>query len=147
MSRPGFRTRLLLILIAFAVIPAAVLTTAGLVAANRVLPFIGSGGAWSRVAETGSRAIGAARAAQGTPELTAALDAHEAELRSSLDQAKRLEYLAPRVIRPVLVVVAVLLMRTLSATAYTSALVVKLIPEGLLVEVSGSTAENESVVV
>lgn len=108
MSRPGFRTRLLLILIAFAVIPAAVLTTAGLVAANRVLPFIGSGGAWSRVAETGSSAISAARAAQGTPELTAALDAHEAELRSSLDQAKRLEYLAPRVIRPVLVVVAVL---------------------------------------
>lgn len=93
---------------AFAVLPAAALTTLGLVAASEVFPFLASGGAWSRVAETGSRALTAARAAPHSPEADAALDAHEAELQASLDQAKRLEYLAPRVIRPVLVVVLVL---------------------------------------
>lgn len=104
MSRLGFRTRLLLVLMAFAVLPAALLTTVGLVAANRVLPFMASGGAWSRVAETGGRALAAARRTALPGDATAALDAHEAELRASLDQAKRLEFLAPRVIRPVLVV-------------------------------------------
>lgn len=104
MSRFGFRTRLLLVLIAFAVLPAAVLTTVGLLAANRVLPFLASGGAWSRVAETGSRALAAARGGRAEGDMAAALNAHEAELQASLNQAKRLEYLAPRVIRPVLVV-------------------------------------------
>ena len=93
---------------AFAVLPAAALTTFGLVAASNVFPFLASGGAWSRVAETGSRALTATRTAPRSREATAALDAHEAELHASLDQAKRLEYLAPRVIRPVLVVVLVL---------------------------------------
>ena len=107
-SRLGFRTRLLLVLIAFAVLPAAALTTVGLLAANQVLPFMASGGAWSRVAATGSKAISAARATTSSRTAKTALDAHEAELQASLDQAKRLEYLAPRVIRPVLVVVVVL---------------------------------------
>lgn len=107
-SRLGFRTRLLLVLMAFAVLPAALLTTVGLLVADRALPFMASGGAWSRVAETGGRALAAARKAAPAGEVTAALDAHEAELQASLDQAKRLEYLAPRVIRPVLVVVGVL---------------------------------------
>ena len=107
MSRLGFRTRLLLVLMAFAVLPAAILAVAGLAAADRILPFIASGGAWSRVAETGGRALSAARAAAPDQQTAAALDAHEAELQASLDQAKRLEYLAPRVIRPVLVVVLV----------------------------------------
>ncbi len=108
MSHLGFRTRLLLVLMAFAVIPAAALTTVGLVAANRVLPFMASGGAWSRVAETGAKALGAARQETSGPETIAALDAHEAELQASLNQAKRLEYLAPRVIRPVLAVATLL---------------------------------------
>jgi signal transduction histidine kinase len=106
-SRLGFRTRLLLVLMAFAVVPTAVLTTVGLVVANRVLPFITSGGAWSRVAETGTQALTAARRAAPDATAAAALDAHEAELRASLDQAKRLEFLAPRVIRPLLVVAVV----------------------------------------
>jgi signal transduction histidine kinase len=101
-SRLGFQSRLLLVLIAFAVLPAAVLTGAGLVTVNQLLPFVTSGGAWSRVAETGSAALQAARRSDATPATKAALDAHEQELRSSLDQAKRLEYLAPRVIRPML---------------------------------------------
>jgi signal transduction histidine kinase len=107
-SHLGFRTRLLFVLMAFAVLPAAALTAVGLVAANQVLPFMASGGAWSRVAATGAKALGAARGGTSRPETMAALDAHEAELQASLDQAKRLEYLAPRVIRPVLVMVTVL---------------------------------------
>ena len=107
MSRLGFRTRLLLVLMAFAVVPAAVLTTVGLVVANRVLPFIASGGAWSRVAATGTQALTAARRAAPDAAAAAALNAHAVELRASLDQAKRLEFLAPRVIRPLLVVAIV----------------------------------------
>jgi len=103
-SRLGFRTRLLIILMAFAVLPAAAVTTLGLIAADRALPLIASGGAWSRVAETGRSALAAARQRGTTRTAAAAFDAHEAELRASLNQAKRLEYLAPRVIRPVLVV-------------------------------------------
>ena len=107
MSRLGYRTRLLLILLAFATLPAAALTTAGLLAADQLLPLMASGGAWSRVAETGGRALAAARRAAPAGAATAALDAHEAELQASLDQAKRLEYLAPRVIKPLLVVAVV----------------------------------------
>ncbi len=106
-SRLGFRTRLLLVLMAFAVVPAAVLTTVALVVASQVLPFITSGGAWSRVAETGTEALSVARSAAPDSAAAAALNAHEAELRASLDQAKRLEFLAPRVIRPLLVVAIV----------------------------------------
>lgn len=103
---------------AFAVLPAALLATVGLVAANQVLPLMGAGGAWSRVAESGSRAIAAVRdSAASAREVRAAIGAHEAELQASLDQAKRLEYLAPRVIRPLLVVVgvAVLVLSLLAA--------------------------------
>ncbi len=116
MSRLGFRTRLLLVLMAFAVLPAALLTGVGLMAANRTLPFIAAGGAWSRVAETGSKALTAARRSASGGDATAALDAHEAELQASVDQAKRLEYLAPRVIR-VVAVVAVLLFLVLAIVA------------------------------
>jgi signal transduction histidine kinase len=105
-SRLGFRTRLLLVLMAFAVVPAAVLTTVGLLAANQALPFVTAGGAWSRVAETGAQALAGARRAAPDSAAAAALTAHEAELRASLDQAKRLEFLAPRIIRPLLVVAA-----------------------------------------
>ena len=108
MSRLGFRTRLLLVLLAFAVLPAAVITVVGVTAAGQALPLMASGGAWSRVAETGSRALTAARREQPSRTLRATLDAHEQELQASLDQAKRVEYLAPRVIRVVLVVAGVL---------------------------------------
>jgi signal transduction histidine kinase len=107
-SRLGYRTRLLLVLMAFAVLPAAALTTVGLFAASRALPLLSAGGAWSRVAETGNRAIAASRSAPGSPEAVTALTAHEAELRASLEQASRLEYLAPRGIRVVMVVAVVL---------------------------------------
>ncbi len=116
MSRLGFRTRLLLVLMAFAVLPAALLTVVGLVAANRTLPFLAVGGAWSRVAETGSQALTAARRAGPVGDRKVALDAHEAELQASLEQAKRLEYLAPRVIR-VVAVVAVVLFLVLAVVA------------------------------
>jgi signal transduction histidine kinase len=108
---------LLLALIAFAVVPAALLAAAGLLAANRALPVIAAGTAWTRVAETGAAALGAARnRLADSTEVAAALDAHEAELRASLDQAKRVEYLAPRVIRPLLIgVVVVFLVMALVA--------------------------------
>jgi signal transduction histidine kinase len=116
-SRLGFRTRLLLALTAFAVLPAATIAVVALLVTNQALPMVAAGGAWARVASTGNAALAAARQSPGAgPDVRAALDTHEAELRASLDQAKRLEYLAPRVIRPLLLgAVAMVLVVTLVA--------------------------------
>ena len=52
--------------------------------------------AWERVAESGGEAIAASRTANLTAEQRRAVDAHEQELRSSLEQARRYSYLAGR---------------------------------------------------
>ena len=104
MKRLGFRTRLFIILLLFAVVPSAVLTLAWTVSVSTTLPLVSGGAAWDRVAATGERALDAARRAPLSPGQRAALDAHEQELRASLEQARRFQYLASRVVRPVAVV-------------------------------------------
>ena len=104
MKRPGFRTRLFLILLLFAVVPSAVLTVVWAASVSATLPMVSGSAAWDSVAATGERAIVAARRARLTPEQAAALDAHEQELRASLEQARRLRYLSARAVRPVAVV-------------------------------------------
>ncbi|HEU4564532.1 MAG TPA: HAMP domain-containing sensor histidine kinase [Gemmatimonadaceae bacterium] len=96
MKRPSFRTRLILILILFAVIPASVLMLGGGVLASRALPLVSGSGAWERVARSGARAIDAMRAAELTPAQRAALAQHEQELNASLEQARRFRYLSER---------------------------------------------------
>ena len=104
MKRPGFRTRLFLILLLFAVVPSAVLTVVWAASLSATLPMVSGSAAWDSVAATGERAIVAARRARLTPAQQAALDAHEQELRASLEQARRLRYLSARAVRPVAVV-------------------------------------------
>ena len=99
MKRPRFRTRLLVILLCFAVVPAAVLTLLWAGTLSRALPLVSGSAAWERAATTGERAIAAARAAPLTAAQRRAIDAHEQELRASLELARRFSFVAPRVLR------------------------------------------------
>lgn len=96
MKRLSFRTRVLLYLVLFAVVPSTVLLVGGAAVVNSTLPVLSGGKAWDSVAATGRRAIDAVRQAPLTPAQRAAVDAHERELASSLVQAKRYDYLAGR---------------------------------------------------
>lgn len=93
---PRFRTRLLAILLAFALVPAALLTLAWGAALWRTAPLVTGSQAWERIASSGENAIAAARQGRLTVQQRAALEAHEQELRSSLEQARRYRYLAAR---------------------------------------------------
>jgi nitrogen fixation/metabolism regulation signal transduction histidine kinase len=102
-----FRTRLLVILAALALVPAIGVTIAWSLGVGRALPLIGEAAAWERVAGSGSRAIEKLRSADLTPAQRAALQAHERELSQSLTQARRLEYLVDRFV-PLMAVGAVI---------------------------------------
>ena len=91
-----FRTRLLLILAALALVPAIGVTIAWSVGVGRALPLIGEAAAWERVAGSGQRAIESLRGAQLSPGQRAAIQNHERELGQSLTQARRLEFIVGR---------------------------------------------------
>ena len=105
MKQPRFRTRLFLILSLFAVLPSLVLTLAWGGMIRRVLPLVSGSAAWDSVAATGERAIAAARSAPQSGAARRALDAHEQELGTSLEQARRFRFLASRAV-PVLITIA-----------------------------------------
>lgn len=107
MKRPRFRTRLFLILSLFAVLPSLVLTLAWGGTIRRVLPLVSGSAAWDSVASTGERAIAAARSAPRSAAARRALEAHEQELGTSLEQARRFRFLASRAV-PVLITIALL---------------------------------------
>lgn len=103
MKRLNFRTRVLLYLVLFAVVPSTVLMLGGAAVVSSTLPVLSGSRAWDNVAATGRRAIDAVRRAPLTPAQRAAVDAHEQELAASLVQAKRYSYITSRAV--VLVVV------------------------------------------
>ena len=94
-----FRTRLFAVLLLFAVIPSVAVTAIGAVTANMTLPMVTTTSAWDRVARSGERAIGLVRTAPLDSAQRTALDAHEAELRESVEQAKRFGFVAPNAVR------------------------------------------------
>ncbi len=96
MRTPRFRTRLFLILAAFAFLPALVLTLAWSGMTARVLPRLSSVGAWDQVAESGEAAIRAAREAPSSARTDSLLRRHEAELGESRVQARRFRFLVNR---------------------------------------------------
>ena len=104
--RLSFRSRVLLYLVLFAVIPSSLLMLGGAMMAGRSLPLLSSSQAWDSVAASGRAAIAAARAGPLTPQQRAALAKHEAELDASLTQAKRLRFLATQAV-PAMLLVAV----------------------------------------
>jgi len=91
-----FRTRLFVILSLFAVVPAAVLTLLWGVTVGSALPIVTARAGWDSVAATGRRAVAAAEQAPLTRSQREAFRAHERELRASLEQAERFNYLVRR---------------------------------------------------
>jgi len=99
MNQLRFRTRLVLILSLFAIVPAFLLTLLWSGTVSTALPFVTGRPAWDSVAASGEKAIAAARQAPLTPSQRRAIDTHERELRISVEQARRYSFLAGRTVR------------------------------------------------
>lgn len=96
MKRVGFRGRLFLILLAFALVPSILITVAWNATGSFMLPFVTGTAAWDSVADTGERALAAARSAPLTPPERAALDVHERNLRRSVVNSRQADFLLRR---------------------------------------------------
>jgi two-component system nitrogen regulation sensor histidine kinase NtrY len=92
----GFRARLFLILLAFALIPTIVLAAAWELTVVRALPLLGTAPAMERIAASGRRAIDAARTAPLTPAQQALLEEHERALDEGLLRGRQMQFLMTR---------------------------------------------------
>jgi two-component system, NtrC family, nitrogen regulation sensor histidine kinase NtrY len=92
----GFRARLFLILLGFALIPTIVLAAAWELTVVRALPLLGTTPAMERIAASGAGAMSAARAASLTPAQRALLDEHQRALDEGLLRARQMEFLMTR---------------------------------------------------
>src|SRR3982074_3644798 len=99
MNQLPFRSRLVLFLSLFAIVPALLLTLLWSGTVSTALPFVTGRSAWDSVAASGEKAIAAARQAPLTASQRRAVDAHERELRLSVEQARRYSFLAGRTVR------------------------------------------------
>ena len=96
MKQVGFRARLFLILLGFALIPSIVLAAAWEITVVRALPLLGTMPAMERIAATGASAIAAARGASLTPTQDSLLDAHQRALDEGLLRGRQMEFLMTR---------------------------------------------------
>ena len=103
MNQLRYRTRLIVILSLFAIVPAALLTMVWSGTVASAISLVSGRGAWESVAASGQKAIDATRSAQLTPQQRALIEAHERELSTSLEQARRYSFLAQRSNRIVIV--------------------------------------------
>jgi signal transduction histidine kinase len=92
----GFRARLFLILLAFALIPTIVLAAAWEVTVVRALPLLGTTPAMERIAATGTRAAEAVGRAPLTEEQRVLLEEHQRALSEGLLHARQMEFLMTR---------------------------------------------------
>ena len=96
--RLGFRNRLFVILLSFALVPSAVLGVGWFATSRYAFSLVGATAAWDSVAATGARAIQAMRSAPLTPDARRAIDAHERQLHESLVQSKRAGFVFQRAV-------------------------------------------------
>lgn len=115
-KRLGFRARLFAILLLFAVLPSALLTLLWAGTFSAGLSAVTASAAWDSIAVTGVRAFAEARRSPLTPEAEAALREHEQELRTSVEQARRLQALSTRAV-PLILFVGFLAVAVLSLIA------------------------------
>jgi len=92
----GFRARLFLILLGFALIPTVVLAAAWELTVVRALPLLGTAPAMERIAGTGGRAIAAVKNLPLTAEQRALLDDHQRALDEGLLRGRQMEFLMTR---------------------------------------------------
>ncbi|MGI9140468.1 MAG: sensor histidine kinase [Gemmatimonadaceae bacterium] len=93
---PRFRTRLLVILLAFALAPAVLLTLAWSETVRTAVPLITGTAGWENVATSGREVIEVARDRPLSPADRRTVDRHEQELGASLEQSRRYQYVAER---------------------------------------------------
>ena len=99
MKQLRYRTRLIVILSLFAIVPSALLTILWSGSVTSAISLVSGQAAWESAATSGQRAIAAVRAAPLTPAQKRLVDAHERELRTSLEQARRFNFIASRSVR------------------------------------------------
>jgi signal transduction histidine kinase len=92
----GFRARLFLILLGFALIPTIVLAAAWELTVVRALPLLGTTPAMERIAATGAHAAEAVSSAPLTGEQRTLLAEHQRALSEGLLHAKQMEFLMTR---------------------------------------------------
>src|SRR5215470_14649351 len=95
-KRVGFRGRLFLILLAFALVPSILISLAWSASGSFVLPLFGTTAAWDSAAASGERAVDSLRTAPLTPAQRTALEGHEETLRQSAVLARQAEYVFRR---------------------------------------------------
>jgi signal transduction histidine kinase len=102
-SRAPFRTRLFAMLLLFAVIPTVTVTLLWTGVAARTLSLFSARSAWERIAESGEQTVRIVGTAPLTPEQASALSRHQAELRESVQLARRFDFVTGRSMRLVLI--------------------------------------------
>jgi signal transduction histidine kinase len=98
-SLAPFRSRLFATLILFALVPTVAVTLVWAGAASRALSLLSARSAWERIAQSGEQAVAATRSAPLTVAGREAVRRHEAELRQSVELARRFDYVAGRSMR------------------------------------------------
>jgi signal transduction histidine kinase len=91
-KRVGFRGRLFLILLGFALIPSILTSLAWSVSGSAVLPLVGATAAWDSAAASGERAATALNDATLSDAQRRALDVHEQMLRQSVVLSRQTEF-------------------------------------------------------
>jgi Signal transduction histidine kinase len=92
----GFRARLFLFLIGFALIPTIVLSAAWELTVVRLLPILGTIPAMEKIAASGTTALTAARHAPLNADQRRVLDEHQTTLEDGLLHARQMEFLMTR---------------------------------------------------
>jgi signal transduction histidine kinase len=92
----GFRVRLFLFLLGFALIPTIVLTVAWEMTVVSALPLLGTTPAMERIAATGARAVAVARSAPLGAAQRGLIDEHQRALDEGLLRGRQMEFLMTR---------------------------------------------------
>ena len=108
MKQVGFRARLFLILVGFALIPTIVLSAAWELTVVRLLPILGTIPAMEKIAASGTTALTAARRAQLNANQRRSLDEHQTTLEDGLLHARQMEFLMTRKVPVVAAAVAII---------------------------------------
>lgn len=96
MKQVGFRARLFLILLGFALIPTIALSAAWELTVVRALPLLGTIPAMEKIAGTGARAVASARGSAASAGQRGVLDEHQRALDEGLLRARQMEFLMTR---------------------------------------------------
>jgi len=95
-KRVGFRGRLFVILLGFALIPSILISLAWSASGSLVLPLVGATAAWDSATASGERAVATLRGAALTDQQRRALDVHEETLRQSVVLSRQTEFVFRR---------------------------------------------------